>query len=363
MRMMKEQKGYNNNLIKQRNRGMVLHQVVINNGISRSEMAKRCGLTKMSISNIVNEFIEKDIVVETFQNVVKKPGRKSLLTRLSPGAKKIVGLLIHRKYISAALCDCQLNVIRAETVWMTECTEELLYERAFKLVDKMMEGNQILGIGIGAIGPVNTEENIILSPPDFYGIQNVHIVEKFQERYALPVYLDYHYNCAAMAERYFGAGKVHRNFILLGVGQMNEVGISIVVGGKIYNRMTGLSSEFGHTLVEYNGRPCFCGRKGCLGGYMEFGSDEETWKSVEILTAALSGICDLLLPDAVIIRDERPCLGKKHLEWMEQELNHKGVICQYHQIKVCRAYRSQDLEAAGCAVNVLSHVFSGEVEL
>ena len=35
----------------------------------------------------------------------------------------------------------------------------------------------------------------------------------------------------------------------------------------------------------------------------------------------------------------------------------------YHPIKVCRSYRSQDLEAAGCAVNVLSHVFSGEVEL
>ena len=358
---MERMKGYNNVILKQKNRGQVLQQLITNNGISRAELADRCGLTKMSISYIINEFLEKDIVIETPMSEEKKPGRKSLITRMSPGARKIIGMLIHRNFISVALCDCQLNVLRADTVRFTECTQEQLLERAFALTDEMMEGVEVVGIGIGSIGPVNRMTGMILNPLEFYGIRDVPIEQIFRERYGIPVYLDYHYNCAAMAEKYFGKGKDYKNFILLNM--KFGIGISIVEDGKIYNRLTGISSEFGHIMVEYKGRPCSCGRRGCLGRYMNLGTEEGIWRSVEILTSALSGICDLLIPDALIIRDEEPYLKEEHFAWMEEELNRVTMAREYHHIQVCRSYRSSDLEAAGCAVNVLSHIFSGDVGL
>lgn len=357
---MKAAKGYNNELIKSKNRGQVFEYMVTNNGIFRTELAERCGLTKMTISYIVKEFIEKDIVVETVNNKEKGPGRKSTFLRLSPGAKKIIGLLIHREYISAVLCDCQLNVLRANTIQLTECDEETLLEKAFALTDEMLKESEVLGIGIGSIGPVNAEQGIILNPPYFYGIKDVALVQLFRERYGLPVYLDYHYNCAARAEKYFGRGKNYQNFIFLGI---NGLGISIVVDGKILTGMTGISSELGHVTVDYNGLECACGRRGCLGKYINFSSEEETRETLKALCAALSGICDLLLPQAIIIRDELSYLSRENLKWMENELNQKIAAKDYQRIVVCESYRSRELEAAGCAANILERVFGGEIEL
>ena len=357
---MREAKGYNNELIKSKNRGQVFEYLVTNNGILRSELAEKCGLTKMTISYIVNEFIEKNIVVETVKSEEKGPGRKSTFLRLSPGAKKIIGLLIHRNYVSAVLCDCQLNVIRANTIRFTACDLEALLEKAFALTDEMLEGNEVLGIGIGSIGPVNAKQGIILNPPDFFGIKDVPIVQIFRERYGLPVYLDYHYNCAARTEKYFGRGKNYHNFIFLGI---NGLGISVVADGKILTGMTGISSELGHVTVDYHGKECSCGRRGCLGSYMHFGSEEETKETLKALCAALGGICDLLLPQAIIIRDELAYLEEEHLKWMERELNQKIMARDYQRIVVCESYRSRELEVAGCAANVLGRVFGGEIEL
>lgn len=358
---MKKVTKYNNDLLRIKNRGQVFQQLVTNDGVYRMDLTEACGLTKMTISNIVNEFLEKDIIVESVKNEEKKLGRKSTLLRLSPGAKKIVGLLIHREFMSATLCDCQLNVIRSRTVRLQKCNQKLLMEKAFILIDEMMEGNEILGIGVGSIGPVDWEKGVILNPPDFFGIKDVPVVQILRERYGLPVYLDYHRNCEARAEKYFGVGKKYKNFIFLGI--TTGVGISIVVDGKILTGMTGTSSEFGHITVDYNGKECFCGRRGCLGAYIDFENEETTWESVKILCAALSGLCDLLIPQAIIIRDELDYLYREHLNWMKKELNEKIIARNYQTIEVCKSRRNQELEAASCAANILGRVFSGEIEI
>lgn len=352
---------YNNDLLRLKNRGQVFEQLVKSDGIYRMDLVKMCGLTKMSISNIVTEFLEKNIAVETEKSEEKRPGRKSTMLHLSPGAKKIVGLLIHRNYISVALCDCKLNVIRANIVRFDKCDLEFLLDKTFSLVDETIEGKEVLGIGVGSIGPVDANQGIILNPPDFYGMKNIPIVQLLKERYNMPVYLDYHYNCAARAEKYFGFAKDCRNFLFLGI--TGGLGLASVVDGKILTRMIGISSEFGHMLVDYHGPQCFCGRRGCLGTYIDFTTKESTWETVKILCAALEGVCDILVPDAIIIRDENFYLNDEHFAWMQKDLNEKIVARDYRHIKVCRSYRSKELEAAGCAANVLGRVFGGEIEI
>lgn len=351
---------YNNDLLRLKNRGQVFEQLVKNDGIYRMELVEKCGLTKMAISYIINEFLEKGIVIETVKSDEIKPGRKSTLLRLVPDAKKIIGLMIHRNYISIALCDCRLNVIEAETVQFTEVSYEFWIESIFRLIDKIIKKNDILGIGVGSIGPIDSENGMILNPPDFHGIKDVPIEQILNERYGVPVYLDYHFNCGARAEKYFGFGKNYKNFIFLGV---KGLGLASVVDGKILTRMTGISSEFGHMTVDYNGPECFCGRRGCLGSYLNYSTEESTWQSVKILCRVLAGLCDILVPQALIIRDERSRLKQEHIDWMEKELNEKIIARNYRKIDVLLSERSHELEAAGCATNILGRVFGGEIEI
>ena len=127
--------------------------------------------------------------------------------------------------------------------------------------------------------------------------------------------------------------------------------------------MIGVSSEFGHVTIDHNGKECFCGRRGCLGSYMDFSDEEHVWTSVKMLCAALSGICDLLMPQAIVVRDEQCCLSDEHLDWMKRELNQKIIAQNYQTIEVHKSYRSHELEAANCAANILGRIFSGELEI
>ena len=361
LKEMEKKIGYNNDLLRSKNRGQVFEQLVTHEGIYRMDLVEQCGLTKMSISNIINEFLEKNIAIETLKSEDRRPGRKSTLLQLAPEMKKIIGLMIHRRFVSVALCDCRLNIVRSNTIHFNECNLGSLLEKIFMLIDEIKEGYDILGIGVGSIGPVNVEKGIILNPTKFYNIENVPIVQLLQERYKLPVYLDYHFNCAARSEKYFGLANKYRNFILLGIS--DGVGISVVVDGKILTRMTEVSSEFGHVTVDYKGKKCSCGRRGCLGEYIDFTTETSTWESVRIMSTALMGVCDILLPEALVIRDEFSYLNQEHIDWLNEELNQKIVTGGYRKIKVYKTELGQQIEAVGCVTNILGRVFSGEIEM
>ena len=354
---------YNNELVRFKNRGYVFKELITNNERQRMELANACGMTKMTISKIVSDFLEKDIVVETSKSSGEdgKCGRKASILSLSPGAKKIVGLLIRHEYVSAALCDCQLNVIRAETVRFTECDMDFLINTIYELVDRIIEDREVWGIGVGSIGPVDAENGMILNPPGFYGLKNIPIVKLLKKRYEVPVYLDYHYNSAARAEKYFGYGRNYKNFLLLGVTE--GLGLACVVDGKILSRMTGTSSEFGHITIDRNGRKCSCGSRGCIGRYVEFTSEQGTWQAVKDLCAALLGVCNLLNPHAIIVRDQLSCLNKEHLRWMQEDLSTKLSMSEYHKIEVLLSKLNDKLEVTNCAANILGRLFSGDIEI
>ncbi len=72
-------------------------------------------------------------------------------------------------------------------------------------------------------------------------------------------------DAAALGEAAAGAGKGHENFIMVTLG--TGVGGGIIVGGKLYSGSNFAGGELGHMVIEYNGVPCSCGRKGCWEAY------------------------------------------------------------------------------------------------
>ena len=79
------------------------------------------------------------------------------------------------------------------------------------------------------------------------------------------VYLENDANAAALAEAKAGAGKGYDDVIMITLG--TGVGGGIVLGGKLYSGFNYAGAELGHTVIEYNGRPCTCGRRGCWEAY------------------------------------------------------------------------------------------------
>lgn len=359
---MPKKKGVNNADLKMMNRGLVYRYLATNAAATRMELTARTGLTKMTVSNIISEFVERGFVVETESRYALRPSRNNpICLKISPDAPKVIGLLIHRTRIAAALCDFNMQILALEEEPLKDdCSESVMMETAFRLTDRLIARGNVLGIGIGSIGPVDIRNGLILNPPDFFGIRDIPIVQRFRDVYHIPVYLDHHFNCAALAEKYYGAGRDYHNYFLIGLSEGLTMGI--VVNDELYSGHTGYAGEFGHLCINVEGSRCACGNHGCIGDYFVDSMNDGVLKQehLEILTDVCTGLCNLLNPQAIIIGESENVVSDKQLVIMEEKINRLIITGGYRHVDVRRSGRTEDLQTASCAINIISRVFAGE---
>lgn len=122
----------------------------------------------------------------------------------------------------------------------------------------------------------------------------VPLASMFSERLGVPVALTNDANAAAIGEMTYGVARGMKNFIVLTLG--TGVGSGIVVNGELLYGSNGFAGELGHVIMRReNGRPCGCGRCGCL----------ETYCSA---TGVARTACEMLLSDPrpSLLRDLKP---------------------------------------------------------
>ena len=79
------------------------------------------------------------------------------------------------------------------------------------------------------------------------------------------VYLENDANAAALGEAMAGAARGTKNSVMITLG--TGVGGGIIIDGKVYMGSNCAAGELGHIVIEKDGRPCTCGRKGCWEAY------------------------------------------------------------------------------------------------
>ena len=358
---MEHKSGRNAKNLRAENRGLLFRYLMTGRATSRAELAQISGLTKMTVTNIISEFLADDLIVETGDGSKGKRNNPIML-ELSSGAPKIIAVLIHRTHLSVALCNFALEILAQESLRISDCSGEALVDTVLRLTDHMMQYGNILGIGIGSIGPVDIHSGVILNPPNFYGIHDLPITELFKKHYNLPVFLDYHYNCAALAEKYYGYGKSYSDYLYLGIA--DGLSLGIICNNQLFSSFTGYASELGHLCVNFDdtrSEPCFCGGNGCLGKYLNFESDEHARKSIEVLALSLAGLCNVLNPQAVILDNSGGSCSDELLALLSQRLNERIVLSSYRKIDVLKSYRADNFETASCAISVVNQVFQGNL--
>lgn len=126
--------------------------------------------------------------------------------------------------------------------------------------------DKIIGIGIGAPGSVELKKGTVENPPNFPGWGKIHIGNIIKKEFDCDVYVENDANAAAIGELIYGAGKYHKNFIMVTLG--TGVGSGIIVDKKIFRGETGIAGELGHITIDINGERCKCGSVGCIEAYI-----------------------------------------------------------------------------------------------
>ena len=155
-------------------------------------------------------------------------------------------------------------------------------EYVIKNVKEFMKRYDISKIGIAIPGTVN--ENTIIKSVNL-NIENYNIVTALQKSIKIPISIRNDAKCAAIAENKYGCLKKYDRslFLTLGTG----IGGAVIINNQLLNTGDFPGCEFGHMIIEKNGRQCKCGKKGCFERYAsmkilkdsirsELGLDEKT---------------------------------------------------------------------------------------
>jgi glucokinase len=163
-----------------------------------------------------------------------------------------------------------------------------LAQRTIERTRKEVSGADIIGVGVGAPGPLDTKRGIVLLTPNL-GWVNLPLRQIIHERLGLPAALDNDANCAVLGEWWMGAARGTRNAIGITIG--TGIGGGIIVDGKLYHGASDCAGEIGHTTIDTEGRRCKCGNYGCLEAYAS-GPNIAMRAVEEIKAGAVSRLAD-----------------------------------------------------------------------
>jgi glucokinase len=131
--------------------------------------------------------------------------------------------------------------------------------------EKFRPSANLVGVGIGVPGIMDMPTGMMRESPNLPGWADYPVRAEIERRLGTPVILENDANCAALGEKWLGAGRHVRHLAMLTLG--TGVGGGIVMDEKIWHGMTGMAGEFGHMTVEPEGPQCGCGNRGCLEQY------------------------------------------------------------------------------------------------
>ncbi|MEM2239332.1 MAG: ROK family protein [Candidatus Bathyarchaeia archaeon] len=120
---------------------------------------------------------------------------------------------------------------------------------------------EVVGIGIGSIGPLNLKRGGIEQPANIPGVGFVPIVEPLKEEFKLPVVLLNDCVAAVMGEKFYGDGGSVENLVYITIS--TGIGAGVYVNGNLLLGKDGNAHEIGHIVIDFDGRlVCGCGRRG-----------------------------------------------------------------------------------------------------
>ncbi|MDR3577421.1 MAG: ROK family transcriptional regulator [Anaerolineaceae bacterium] len=247
------------------NRAIILQVFRTHPTLSRARLAAETGLNPSTVSSIIGELIQEDLIRET-DLIQSRTGRPGRLLELNPEGGCALGIEINVDYIEFLITDFAANVLwRQKQSIAPEIGQEEIMAQVSHLAKKasafvQARKSHLLGVGVGVPGLVDVSSGLLRIAPNLHWA-DIPIRDVLAKHFDCPIYVENEANAAALGEYYFGAVRNVKDFIYLSAGI--GLGSGIVIGGKLFKGMFGYAGEAGHMTLDVNGELCGCGKHGC----------------------------------------------------------------------------------------------------
>lgn len=292
----------------------------------------------------------------------------------------IIGIDLGGTNLKCALLDRSLK-IKARTSFSTKS-----FDNKAKLIEGIagsinsfisnhgLAKSDILGVGLGVPGPVDTFGGIVHFFPNIAGWNNVGLKKILEQKTKLPVVIDNDAKLMTLAEHKLGSAAGYQNALCITLG--TGVGGGLIINGSLFRGNDNAAGELGHLPINENGPLCGCGSQACLEAYIGnsritkdahklFGrkiSLEDVSRLVLVnnvkaikfwskvggrLGVALSGIVNLLNLDVIVIGGGVAGAGKILFRSVRQVINQRAMKVQAKRVKIFKAKLGVDAGIIG----------------
>lgn len=387
------------------NSAEILRRIYFEGPLSRLEVSHQIGISPATVTNIVNDLLERSILQESG---VKRSegGRPSTLLTIQPKLGYFIGCEVGESFIRMELFDILFNSCAIVTYPLTEPEIDpaqfhaKILQGTRELLQKLsLNEKEIIGMGMGFPGMVDPIKGVSVFTPN-WGWHNVPILSVLQEKFSYPMFVDNGAKAMAMGEALFGAGRGVSNIAVLLVG--TGVGSGIISERSLFRGATNNSGEIGHTTLDLDGPICRCGGHGCTEVFLGANgiiqryctlvqdpqqppvNDQITFvkylfqkaeegipeavqtidESIRFLGAAIGNLINIVNPKLLLLGGWSGLLfGSRYLEQIKEQASRYALPQSLAQTQIRLCELGEDSVAKGAAALVLEHFFETGGEL
>ena len=230
--------------------------------ISRADVARATGLTRTTVSDMVDRLLADELAIEVGTGP-STGGKAPILLRVPADARHLLGIGVDRHRLSGVLVNLHGNVlVRDSRELHGRDGVEAMLDLESLVTDLVGTAERpLLGVGVGTPGLIDTASGTVRWA---VGLEwhDVPVGERLTSLTGLPTVVVNDSQAAAMAEWAFGRHDTSSAMVVVKVGE--GIGAGIILGGRVYTGDDSGAGEIGHTRVADDGVRCRCGSSGCL---------------------------------------------------------------------------------------------------
>ncbi|AYB43563.1 ROK family protein [Paenibacillus lautus] len=259
--------GKNNRHVRNLNRIGIIALLRDYGSLTKAEIAAKMNLTFTAVNNLVEELMRDRLIAEAGFYDESSRGRKPKLLSLNSGDIYAVGVHISASSVRAAVINLQGKaMMEKRSIFEDNANRGSVVNVIISTIQAVLDESglksQIIGIGVGAPGPLDPVQGKILSPPNLPGLHQVRLKGLIEENTELPTQIEKDANVMALGELWYGNGRHFSNLVY--VDADIGIGSGLIFNQKIYQGYPFGAGEIGHCTIDIDGPRCNCGNYGCL---------------------------------------------------------------------------------------------------
>ncbi|MBT1160833.1 MULTISPECIES: ROK family transcriptional regulator [Bifidobacterium] len=352
--------------VRRKNRSLIFSLLFPSNQCSRAELGRRTGLSRVAVSDVVNDMLDEGLIRENgFETAATGKGKRGTLLSIDTNRLRIISLDLSQDHLVQGAATDLLGLPQQRMEIALGPDNPIDVDMIVQFVDELradLDVNRIIGIGICVPGVI---DNGVIRESTALGWHDVDLKATLERRFGIPVTVTNDVVCSMLTERFFGQGGPNMLFVKndRGIGSATLIDDVPVVGEH------HAGGEIGHISIDPDHGPqCPCGKRGCMERLISATALRERMAKVpkserpeiirkagEYLAAALAMPIGLLDITDVCVYGPADIINNTFLDAAQERLD-RATASKFHARSIVRRCQcGADITLRGGAIAVIRH--------